>query len=225
MKDPRSHLAITLAGLLLAGCGGGGGDPPPVTLYAVSAAQAQLLSAANRWTVNGKAPDGTSFTVQIDFAPMAAGNFPIGGMPSSLTRETLTLASGGTVSDISGPTYYFDKTTLAVFGSDNGDLTCSIATSNTALPASAAVGASGPAFSFNDLDGCQAGSIPVGTTTTRWSLESDSGVALLCWNQTVTGATDGTVSTCVEIAAGGSLGGKARFAVKAAALTLSARNF
>lgn len=224
MKASRSHVTITLAALLLAGCGGGGGDPPPAKLYAVGMAQAQLLSAANHWTVKGTAPDGTPVTVQIDFTPLPAATFPIGGAPSSVTRETLTIDVGGLIGT-GGPTYYFDKTTLTVFGSDNGDLTCSIATSNAALPGSAAVGASGPAFSFSDLDGCQASSTAVGTTITRWSLESDSGAALLCWNQTVTGEAAGTVSTCVEISADGTLGAKARFTIDTTAGKISARNF
>ena len=125
-------------------------------------------------------------------------------------------------------TYYVDLVNLSVVGWDSGSGSCSVATQNTALPDTAAVGASGAYFALSDLDGCDSTSGAVGSTSAGWSLESDGGVTLLCSNETgkdSVGSDLGSLATCIEIAADGTLGAKARFTISALGLQVVTRNF
>lgn len=226
MKITRLELAAAAA-LLLAACGGGGGDTPPPGPYAVRAAQTHLLNDTHSWALSGTGPNGQPFTITMAFAPLPPAPFPIGGALGARSLQTYTVQQGG-VSSSAGPTYFFDATSLAIAGSDYGDGTCSIATSNAAVPLSASVGASGPLFSVSDRGGCTAGAAAESTTTTQWSLESDSGVVLLCWNSTLfdlAGTAEGTLASCVQAAPDGALGTKARLTITALGARLDARNF
>src|SRR5205814_5141375 len=99
---------------------------------------------------------------------------------------------------------------------------------NTALPNTASMAANGAYFVLSDLDACIGGSGAVGSTTASWSLESDTGVVLLCLNSTMkdsAGAINGTLSTCIEVAADGALGAKARITIAALGISITTRNF
>lgn len=225
-RSRRSWLLATTAALLLAACGGGGDAPPAATAYAVNAAQRHLLNDGGSWTMSGTGPNGVAFTVTMDFAPATTGPFPLTGATAARSLETFTIQASGQ-SDSAAQTIYFDPVNLALVGAESSGA-CSVATSSAALPASATVGASGSFFSSSDLDGCTGSSNIVGTTTIAWSLESDHGVVLLCWNlvfKDTMGTPGGTQSNCVEVAADGSLGTRARFAVSAMGVTITARNF
>lgn len=228
LKPRRAGLLATAAALLLAACGGGGGDAPPAaaTAYAVNAAQRHLLADGGAWTMSGTAPNGVAFTITMGFAPAAAGPFPVNGVTAARSLETFTIQAAGQ-SDSVAQTIYFDAANLAFVGAESGGA-CTVATTNAALPASAAVGAGGTFFNGADLDGCMGSSAVVGSTAMAWSLEDDTGVALLCWNSSFkspTPALDSSQSNCVEIAADGTLGTKARFALSALGVTITARNF
>ena len=169
---------------------------------------------------------GQSFTVTLAFAPAPAGPFPVNGAMSAQSLQTLTFVSAG-ASNSAVETIYFDASSHIFFGLQADGL-CSVASANTSLPTSAALGASGPIFSESDLDGCLGTSLAVGSTANTWSLVSDSGVALLCWDLTAkdpSGTPNGAESFCVEIAADGTLGAKARFSLTALGVTITARNF
>lgn len=225
MRKRSSWLLSAAAAAMLSACGGGGGDAAPASTYAVNAALGHLLVSGGSWTMNGTA-SGQTFTLTVAFAPAPAGPFPVNGAMSAQSLQTITLVSGGT-SSTGTETIYFDASTHAFFGLQ-ADGACSVVTANTALPATAAIGASGAIFSESDLDGCTGSSAVLGSTANTWSLVSDTGAVLLCWDlaaKDAAGTANGSESLCVEIAADGTLGSKARFAVSAAGLTVSARNF
>lgn len=222
----RSWLLSATAALLLAACGGGGDAPPAEAAYAVNAAQRHLLTDGGSWTMNGTGPNGQAFTITMTFAPLTAGPFALNGSTAARSLQTIIVQAAGQ-SDSEAQTVYFDPVNLAFVGAESNG-TCSISTSSAALPTSAAVGGSGAFYSGRDLDGCTGASSTVGTTTATWSLEADTGVVLLCWNlvaKDAVRALDSTQSNCVEIATDGSLGTRARFAVSALGISITARNF
>jgi len=224
MNTLRNLAPCAVIAAALAACGGGG-DAPPAT-YAVNVAQRHLLVDGGSWTMNGTGPNGVAFTVTMDFAPATTGPFPVSGATAGQSLQTFTVQASGS-SDSAAQTIYFDPLNLALVGAESGG-TCSVGNSSAALPASAMLGAGGTFFSGSDLDGCTGASNTVGSTTIAWALESDHGVALLCWNlafKDALGAPSGTQSNCVEVATDGSLGTRARFAVSALGLTVTARNF
>ena len=223
----RSWLATLVATLLVAACGGGGGNGEPApTPYSVRMAWAQLLAAPHSWTLAGTAPNAQAFTLTLAFAPLPDAPFPVTGAMAKRTAETITLGSAGQ-SSTGTLTLYLDQPSLAFIGFE-ADGICSVATSNTALPESALIGASGAIFALSDLDSCQNNAVAVGTTTSTWSLEIDSGVGLLCWNMASAdsaGVPNGSTSTCVEISADGTLGTRARYVLSADGVEVRARNF
>ena len=228
MKTHSSWIPAVLAVSLLSACGGDGSDPTSAQEYAVSVAERHLLTDAGSWTVNGSDPTAGAFTATFSFTPRPDAAFPVTGAVLSLSQEDYTLVQAGVTTDVGGPTFYFDKASLSFLGADNGDGTCAVATASTAAPASAAVGANGPLMTRSELNLCSSGAGVVGATKVSWSLERDTGIALLCWNSTVTDATGATVeadSDCVEVAPDGTLGTKARLSIAALGHTITARNF
>ncbi len=228
MKRRIPWIVPALAWLLLAAaCGGGGdgGSGPSQGPYAANEGFRRLLVFGGSWNLHGNAA-GQPFTMTLAFAPAPIAPFPVDGTLASRSVQTLSLTSGGLTST-STETIYYAAQTNAIVGLDI-DGACSVATANTAVPATASIGDSGPIFTESDLDGCLATSTSLGTTTNTWSLEVDSGVPLLCWNLAAkdpAGTSTGTASTCLEIAVNGTLGNRARFVVASAGLVVSARNF
>jgi hypothetical protein len=232
MKFRRSWFLPAAAALLLAACGGGGDatpatpGAPAATSYAVNAAQRHLLMDGGSWSMDGTIPGGGAFTITMNFAPSTPGQFPMTGATAASSLQTFTVQAAGQ-SDSVAQAIYFDPASLSFFGAESGGA-CNVATSSTALPNGAAVGEGGAFFSGSDLDGCTGASSIVGTTTIGWSLETDTGVVLLCWNSVfkdAAGTPDSTQSSCVEIAADGSLGTRARLAASALGVSITARNF
>lgn len=223
----RLWLATLVATLLVAACGGRGGNGEPApTPYSVRMAWAQLLAAPHSWTMTGTDANAQAFTLTLAFTPIADGPFPGTGAMAKRTEATLTVVWAGQ-SSTSALTIYLDQLNLSIIGTET-EGSCSVATSNTALPESALIGASGAIFALSDLDSCQNHDVALGTTTSTWSLEIDSGVGLLCWNLTFEGyggVPIGTASTCVEISADGNLGTRARFFVTSLGVEIRARNF
>ncbi len=228
MRPRRGWPLSAAAALLLAACGGGG-DAVDIanTEYAVQAAMGHLLREAGSWTMTGVGPDGQPFTMIMDFAPLSVATVPIVGGEATRSAETLTLQIDGQTSGSGGPTFFFNPADLSFVASDNGTDTCSVVRSNTVLPALAKVGTSGDMFAEADFDGCAGDSSIVGDTLSQWSLETSKGIVLLCWTlttQDLAGATQATQSTCVQIAADGTLGSKARFTLSALGFSLAASN-
>jgi hypothetical protein len=221
----RSNGLLSIAAALLVTACGGGGDSQPAGPYAVNAALNHLLVTGGSWTMSGSA-SGQPFTLTMAFAPGPAGLFPVNGVFAAQSVQTITAVAAGQSSS-GTQTIYFDAGTHAFLGFQ-ADGTCSVATANTALPATAAADASGPIFTETDLDGCASTSLAAGTTTSTWSVASDSGVTLMCWDlvsKDLGGTVNGMESMCIQIAADGTLGGKARFSLTASGVTINARNF
>ena len=228
MKTFSSSVLAAMTALVLVACGGGGSDDSSPATYAVNTAQRHLLVDGGSWSLTGPAPSGGNYTVVMSLSPTARGTPIVGSTLHQASKQTYTLQQGGVTTSSGGPTLYFDDPGLVIVQTDNGDSSCSVATSNTALPNTASVGASGAFFSLSDLDSCASGGSAVGITTTTWSLENDAGVALLCWNMTgkdLSGAVIGTVSSCVQITPDGALGTKARLTITGLGVSTTARNF
>ncbi len=225
MNKRSSWLWSAATAALLSACGGGGDTTTSAGPYAVNAALGHLLVTGGSWAMNGTA-NGQAFTLTMAFAPAGAGPFPVNGVMSAQSLETLTVVSAGQ-SNSDTETIYFDAASHAIVGLQAVG-TCSTATANTPLPATAVVGASGAFFTEADLDGCAGNSLVLGSGANTWSVVSDTGIALLCWNlatQDATGTPNGTESICIEVHADGTLGSRARFSFIAGAVTITARNF
>lgn len=227
MRVRPSGVWSAATSLFLAACGGGGGDggTQVAASYAVGTSFTHLLAAGGSWTMTGTA-NGQPFTLVNAFSPAPAGSFPLTGVAASELTETLTVTVANQTSSAS-ETIYFDRTSGAILGSQ-ADGSCSGASSNTPLPATAVPGASGPINSSSDYVGCSPASGVAGTSTNTWALVTDSGVVLMCWNLTakdLTGTVNGSESSCFEIAPDGTFGGKATFSASAPGVTVQARNF
>lgn len=225
MRRLSSWLLSATTALVMSACGGGGDTAPSAGPYAVDAALGHLLVTGGSWTMNGTA-NGQGYTLTLAFAPVAAGPFPVTGAMSAQSLQTLTVVSAGQSSSAT-ETIYFDAATHAILGLQ-ADGTCSVATANTALSATAMAGASGAIFSESDLDGCTSSSLVIGSAANSWSVAADTGVTLLCWNLAASdaaGMPNGAESICLEVAADGTLGKRARFSFNAGVVTISARNF
>lgn len=178
--------------------------------------------------MTGPAPSGGAYTITLALSPVAAALPISGNTPYPRIRQVLTLQQTGMAPVVLGQYLFVDNQSLAIIQAAYDDNTCSVATSNSALPASATVGASGAFYSLSDLAGCASGAAVTGTTTTGWSMENDAGVALLCWNSTgrdTAGVLLGTIASCVQVAADGTLGTKARLTLAADGFTTTARNY
>lgn len=151
MKPHLSSALAALTALVLAACGGGGDDGTPATTYAVNTAQRHLLVDGGSWTLTGPAPSGGNYTVIMTLSPTALGTLIIGNTEHWTSKQTYALHQGG-VTIAGGPTLLFDDPGLVIKQTDNNDGTCSVATSNTALPDTASVGASGAFYSLSHLD-------------------------------------------------------------------------
>ena len=231
MRIELTRALAASATLILVACGGGGSNssaPPGTPPVAVNAAQRHLLTDAGAWSMNGSA-NGQAFTINLTHEALPDGVFAVSGATAARSRQTWTLLQAGNATDTTAVTYYFDSANLALLGSDNGNTTCSVATASTAVPATAVVGGTGPLYADNDLASCDSGGAVAGATLTTWSLESDSGVALLCWNQTEkdsAGTVIAALSTCIETSTAGVLGSKARMTIAATGFpVVVARNF
>ncbi|MGZ5204271.1 MAG: hypothetical protein ACXWCI_05110 [Caldimonas sp.] len=219
---------LALAALLMTACGGGGGDDLSPGPYAANTALHRLLVTGGTWNNLAGNANGQPFTATIAFAPGPSGLFPATGTFSAQTIQTVTITAAGASNSVSETIYYVPLAQTDAFIGLQVDGLCSVATSNTAVPTAASIGASGPIFAESDLDGCANASIALGTTANTWSLEADKGIALMCWNlaaHDLGGAASGSESICIEVAADGTLGTHARFSLTAAGLTIIARNF
>lgn len=116
--------------------------------------------------MTGPAPAGGSYTITMALSPLAAA-LPISGATAyPRSRQLLTLQQTGVAPVTIPQTFFFDSQSLAIIQAAYDDNTCSVATSNAALPSSAVVGASGALYSLSDLAGCTSGAAATGTTRT-----------------------------------------------------------
>lgn len=229
-RRPQHALSVGLIALLV-GCGGGGGyaDPGPgAAPYDLPTAYRHLLTTAANWSVSGAGSDGANYRIDVSVQPRPPAVFPVSGVTGAVSDTFQRLVRNGTVLVEGTTRSFYNTTTLASIGTDEGDGSCTVATSNTALPATAQVGATGAFASHNELASCQPGSAVTGSSTTTWSLETDAGYTFLCLHTALrdaAGASAGTGAQCVEIAANGTPGTRARVNVNIPGFGLVARNY
>lgn len=229
-------LVVSLAAAVSA-CGGGGDDSgnngfvAPTNDFDARAAWHSMLSGSHVWTTNGVGSDGNAYTVSISVTPQATSVFPVTAATWALSTATIGLSQGSTPVSVGINQTYFDAATDLVVGVRNtsgNTTTCSVvaAQATSVPPMATKVGSSGPLFTMDELDGCLSNSAKVGTSTNTWSVEFEQGTTYFCMNSTernLAGASVAAESDCVQIAADGTLGGKARISVTVGSFTLVAR--
>lgn len=230
---------------LLAACGGGGGSegggpppppaPPPVQppgTFNVNAAWRNFLTVKPTapWSLSGVGSDNRSYTITLDVAPTSSSTFPLNGLIYAATDATAVIGIAGLGLNQTISRTYYDPATLKAAGTRtttiNNVVSCSIVTATAVPPLSAVVGESGPMQTFDDRQTCAPASASVGTSTTTWSLETETGTNYFCLNTTIkdlAGTVAKTESDCLEVSESGALGAKARIILVEPDLTLTAR--
>lgn len=241
MGIAKLQLLVALSASVLAACGGGGGDagggpppPPPPAPTSINAAMAwrNFVTTSQSWSVTGLGSDGQTYTLGLVLTPGGTQMFPVNGNNYATTTASVQLRIGNLAVQSSNSISYFDGSTFVLAGTRNtvppSPSTCSVATAATVPPTSAAIGASGALHTFNDLNGCLNSSPSEGSSTTTWSVESESGITYFCLNTTsrnLNGLVESTEADCVQAAADGTLGAKVRVTLtQSGGFTLTARN-
>jgi hypothetical protein len=241
MGFAKQQVLVALATAVLSACGGGGGDsggsappPPPAGATSIDAAAAwrNFITMPQAWLVGGVGNDNKGYVISITLTPGTSQVFPLNGTSYATTTANVATRIGGIDIPTTSNVSYFNPTTYVLAGTRNteanGTPTCSETTASTVPPTSAAVGSSGALHTFNDRNGCLAGSTSEGTSVTTWSVESEAGITYFCLNTTarnLAGAVEATEADCVQAAADGTLGAKARVTLtQAGGFTLVARN-
>lgn len=241
MGIAKLQLLAALSASVLAACGGGGGDsgggpppPPPPAPTTINAAVAwrNFVTTSQTWNVTGTGSDGQSYTLGLVLTPGGTQMFPVNGTNYATTTANVSLKIGNLAVQTSNSISYFDGSTYVLTGTRNtvppNPSTCSVATVSAVPPTSANIGTSGALHTFNDLNGCLNNSPSEGTSITTWSVESENGVTFFCLNTTsrnLNGLVESTEADCVQTAADGTLGAKARVSLtQSGGFTLVARN-
>jgi hypothetical protein len=217
----------------LTACGGGGGDPfvPSVPsledAYDITRILFILLTGTGSYTVGGVGSDGALYEMTIRFEPDSDSFFPFTGLPGARSNKTVTLKRNGVVVTTVTDTTHYDRNTLTVHGSSSSDGSCSLVTSSTAPPSSAAPGSGGTLDTSTDYAGCSSGAAARGSTTRTWSIETEALTVYFCSHETsrdLAGSVTATESVCLQVGRDGSLGSKARVTRLMPGSSLTARN-
>lgn len=235
MTARRFTLALGVT-MLLSACGGGGdggnsGFTPPTNDFAALAGWQNLLSVGGAWTVSGIGSDGLHYRTTLQYATDADAAYPPTGATyaRSVLRSTTEQAGQplgtGTVEFFRSADFRLQAVRATPA---SGAAVCSDA-SASALPAVATRVAQGGALAtLDDRNGCLPASPVVGSTAATWSIEFERGIVLLCLTSASSNALQqpiGRESDCVEIAADGRLGTRARIALVSGTFSLTMRNF
>ena len=182
----------------------------------------------NAWTVTGVGSDSSSYEVTLATKPGPTSAFPYTGVVGSRSETTTTAKVDGVAEAPFVSYIFYDASTLSVFGDQAvTDGSCSTASSGPMLPTAVGIGAGGSLYDTIDYETCVAPSVVDGTTVVTWSLESDNGNVLFCFNaanRTPTGSVSSTESYCVQTGQDGTLGTKARISIVEGGFSLTARN-
>lgn len=215
----------------LCACGGGGSDGSPASAsYDVRAAFTNFYTQNHTWNTSGNdnAVPPASWSLVQTMAPLPDAPFPVTGETLGSATSTSSLKRNGASNGTASGRAYFRHADATLVGADSGSAggTCNIATAATPAPTSATLGMSGAYASVNILGGCSASSPTNASYTLGWSLELDTGVALLCMNEVIsTSSGPSNQSYCYEIAPDGTLGIRARVHIADPQITLNMRNF
>lgn len=212
-----------LTGLLiltaaLTGCGGGSADAGSNTSYAWAQGVRNLLGSTHSWTVTGMGSDNLSYTTTLSYTVSGNGAFPVTGELAARALQRFTMTSGSSTVIDDSSTLFYREANLTLVGFDNGDGTCTNATASQAVPTSGRMGASMGAYASADaLANCVNAAAVNGLDVYGWSLQIESGVALLCLDSAFYDASgrvaQGSESDCVGIDPDGSLNGYARITI------------
>lgn len=229
-------LVATLWLALLAACGGGGdagnsGFTPPTNDFAVLAGYQRLMDSGGSWSVSGTGSDGLAYSATFAFAPAAAAVFPVSG--ATLARTLLTSSSRqGSNTPQNVTAEFFREADARIQGarySVGSTTVCSRSTAAALPSVQAKVGTGGALVTLDDLAGCASTSALDGSTTTTWSLAFERGIVMLCLDSVGRNAANafiGSESDCVEMAADGTLGTRARVSiVQPGGFSLTMKNF
>jgi hypothetical protein len=210
--------ALALAALLTA-CGGGGGDDgvetPAVTSVNVAAAWRNFLTGPGNWQATGPGPDGKAYVFSVAINPGSPGTFSFTGQSGQTSTQTSSISVDGVNLGQSIQTLYYNGDNL--FGIDYDDGNCSVVQPLASpLPDASPVGSGGSLPTQLEYGSCV---LPqqshYATTENQWTIESDSNVTLFCVTSTEIGLADQAVAgkekDCLEVAADGTLGKKAKF--------------
>jgi len=233
----RVTRVLLLAGFaLLSACGGGGdsghsGFIAPTHDFNAAAAWRNLLTTSATWVVAGRANDGLTYDLTISVAPASAAIFPVTNVVASRSNATIVFRQGNTIlSNVLGETF-FDTNHLKLGArfTDNssGASSCDEATSASVPPAAATIGNSGALGTADLLTGCLGDSLVAARSTSTWSLEFEAGISYFCVNSTernLAGTVVATESDCLEVAATGTLGTRARVTVSDGNFMLTMRS-
>lgn len=210
-------LPITLA---LAACGGGGGSTysmppavaaPVVTNYPIEISISGAFLSSSNYSASATDTVGNSYQLNFSLAPGADGVVPVLSAKTlkSLVQTALLKKNGVTLAT-STTSLYFTAGPFMLYGAHDSQNNTVVATTQTPLPATAAVGAQGSIYSGSQY--INGSTLPLNThaQTATWSLESDSlTTAWLCLNiQTAafTGPPD-IESDCYRINSAGAISG------------------
>jgi hypothetical protein len=221
-------LFITLV-FTLTGCGGGGGGgstalpqnqpvpvPVPVTPSVdVAAAWSNYVSAPHSWTMRGQGSDTRAHEMTVEMKPGASAAFPMTGASAQTIVQSQRFAIDGANSVSTVGTLFFTPQTLIGVATDDG--ACMVARSAmAALPGASQAGASGQMFVLEGYAGCSISGQKLGTTTYKWSVQTEGSLTLFCITsdqQNAEGAGIGSEIDCIEASANGTLGAKANFTI------------
>lgn len=209
----RAIAAVLSTVALLTACGGGGDDddafPDPV---AAAAAWQNLYNSSNRqWSLTGTGSDNVAYSMSLQLVQGGTQVFPLTGVSTTARHWDSTLTAAGQLPVSGRGTYYLDPASLALVGTQVGDV-CAQATGSVLPPASTAVGTSGIQAQLTGYLGCNL-SLPTGVTgPMRWAVAQAAGVVYLC--TTVTQADSNGNSyfeeDCFETTPQGQIGSRAR---------------
>jgi hypothetical protein len=220
-------LPIAAFSAVLAACGGGGGGTsggatippvispgPVVTTIDAGAAWHEYVTAAHTWKMPGKGADGRAYELAVEMKPGGSVPFPLTGSAGQTTEQSVRFTIDGATNATTGTLFFTNDTFIGIASTDGA---CAPARgAMSALPAAAAVGQQGPLFVLEGYAGCKITGQRLGTTTFKWSIEADGALNMFCitsQQQNAEGANIGAEVDCIEAAANGALGSKAKFTI------------
>jgi hypothetical protein len=224
---------------MLSGCGGGGGGSPAAVVAPtptvpapasvdIAAAWSNYVNAPHSWTMRGQGTDARGHQMTVEMKPGANAPFPMTGSSGQTVLQTLrfTIDGANTVSSVG--TLFFTPQTMIGVATDDG--ACLVSRSAmAALPGASAVGTSGAMFVLEGYAGCAISGQKLGTTTYKWSVQTEGSLTLFCITseqQNGDGVDIGTEVDCIEAAANGTLGAKAKFTItRPDGNSISGRNY
>jgi hypothetical protein len=193
MKTRLLALSAPIASivLVLSSCGGGDGGggsdgPVPSTLaFPVAAAVSAYVQTSQSFTLNGTDNvTSNTYTFTHSSTPGSASTFE--SQPAQTAAVSVVLKRNGVTISTGSGTEYFQVNPYKPLGRISTSGEYEVATSWTALPTTAMVGQTGPAWSSTEYTNSSKTTVE-STDVVTWSLEADTAnTAWLCLNFSTT---------------------------------------